>query len=102
MEKIKLWENNADNALQNEIPFTQVVNPYKKLYINLEDENKYDEIANILKSYVGDISVIIVFNKSRKKAPYLVRDTYGLMYELNALLGESNAKFVEKKKKSGE
>ncbi len=102
VEKIKLWENNADNALQNEIPFTQVVNPYKKLYINLEDENKYDEIANILKSYVGDISVIIVFNKSRKKAPYLVRDTYGLMYELNALLGESNAKFVEKKKKSGE
>ena len=99
MENIELWENNSlNNGTQTEIASAQVINPDIKLYIKLEDENKYDDVTKILGNYIGDIPVIIVVNQSKKKAPFLVRKAEGLTYELYALLGEDNIIFVEKKK----
>jgi DNA polymerase-3 subunit alpha len=97
-ETVELWEKNQQKSTQGEIAFAETINADTKLYLKLDDENKYDEVAGILHNYVGDIPVIIVVNQDRKKAPFVVRNTYGLTYELNALLGEENVKFVEKKK----
>lgn len=68
-----------------------------KLYVKLQDESDFDALCSILKNYVGNVPVVIVVDGHKKRAPYCVRRVNGLVYELEGLLGDNTAVFVDKK-----
>ncbi len=65
------------------------------LYLKL-DENKYDEVAEILSAYPGDIMVVLVINGKKLKAKNEVRECLALTSELTDLLGNQNVRFITK------
>ena len=68
-----------------------------KLYVKLQDESDFDALCSILQNYVGNVPVVIVVDGHKKRAPYCVRRVNGLVYELEGLLGDNTAVFVDKK-----
>jgi len=67
-----------------------------KLYINLKDESKYDELMTILEGYEGQLSVVLVKGGKGYSLPCKVRECRALHIELDDLIGEENVKLVEK------
>ena len=70
------------------------------LYLRMmkKDNELYEKISAVLSSYAGDVSVVLVIGSAKYGMPDKVRQCAGIGYELNALLGEGNVIFLQKKK----
>ena len=67
-----------------------------KLYINLKDESKYDELLSVLEGYEGQLPVVLVKGGKGYAMPYKVRECRALHIELDDLVGSENVKLVER------
>ena len=67
-----------------------------KLYINLTDESKYDDVVSVLEGYEGGLPVVLVKGGKGFALPLKVRECRALHIELDELIGEQNVKLVQR------
>ncbi|MBE5748780.1 MAG: hypothetical protein E7344_04035 [Clostridiales bacterium] len=88
VEEIAEWKSGEQKPVE---PQKQT-----KLYINLKDESKYDELLTVLEGYEGQLPVVLVKGGKGYAMPYKVRECRALHIELDDLVGNENVKLVER------
>ena len=84
---------NADNANLGQTQHGAIT-----LWLKMDTKNQqvYQQVLTVLQGYEGDIPVKFRIDNKNFAMETTVRKCNGIIYELEALLGEGNAKFVEK------
>ena len=88
VEEVAEWKSGEQKPVEKQ--------KQTKLYINLKDESKYDDLITILEGYEGQLPVVLVKGGKGYALPYLVRECRALHIELDDLVGQENVKLVEK------
>ncbi len=90
-DKIEKFELKKDTVnVQKEQEFLGLV-------VTKENEDKIDQIQDVLESYPGDVQVIISKNGQKFMSPTKVRHCNGLITELKGILKENEILFLKKK-----
>lgn len=67
-----------------------------KLYVNLADESRYDDVMSVLEGYEGTLPVVLVKGGKGYSLPVKVRECRALHIELEEIVGEQNVKLVQR------
>ena len=100
VDKVTPWELNTQQSGQTVKTgnASDVRDESSRFYVKLSC-GQYDSVCDVLEAYAGDVPVVLVIDGKKMQATQRVRHANGLTYELEGIVGEGNAVFVEKHKK---
>lgn len=100
VDKVTPWELNTQQSGQTVKTgnASDVRDESSRFYVKLSC-GQYDSVCDVLEAYAGDVPVVLVIDGKKMQATQRVRHANGLTYELESIVGEGNAVFVEKQKK---